>query len=167
MGILLSMVAGFFKVLVVLNGGTNVEGELGIDNMVNSISKGGEVVKEDNLVMFERGAGVINRDNLQDMIVNGVTFSEGRVHFGVVRINIIIEEGGNDKIAGGQIRNGELIVGSSEWIIQYPPLTWVVSIHPLEGRMLLVFLWRLGCWVPGIIIGFGLLVVVGPGRIVF
>ena len=73
-GILLGMVAGFFKVLVVLNGGTNMEGELGTDNMVNGISKGGEAVKDDNLMVLERGAGVISRDDLQDMIVNRITF---------------------------------------------------------------------------------------------
>ena len=54
-GILLCVVAGFFKILVALDGGANVEGELGADNMVNGISEGGEVVKEDDLVVLERG----------------------------------------------------------------------------------------------------------------
>jgi hypothetical protein len=84
------VVAGFFKILVVLDGGANVEGELGADNMVNGISEGGKVVKKDNLVVFKRGAGVINRDNLQDMMVNGVTFSKGHVHFRVVRMDVVI-----------------------------------------------------------------------------
>jgi hypothetical protein len=89
-GILLGMVAGFFKVLVASNGSANVEGELGTNNMVNGISKGGKAVKEDDLVVLERGAGVINRDDLQDAMVNGVTFSKGCIYFGVVRMNIII-----------------------------------------------------------------------------
>jgi hypothetical protein len=111
------MVVGFFKVLVASNGGTDVEGELRTDNMINGISKGGEVVKEDDLVVLERGAGVINRDNLQDMMVNGVTFSKGHIHFGVVRVNIIVEEGGDDKIASGWIWNGEPVVRGGEWVI--------------------------------------------------
>jgi hypothetical protein len=63
-GILLGMVVGFFKVLVALNSSANVEGELGTDDMINGISKGGKVVKEDNLMVLERGAGVINWDDL-------------------------------------------------------------------------------------------------------
>jgi hypothetical protein len=90
MGILLGMVAGFFKVLVALNGSANVEGELGTDNMVNGISKGGEVVKEDDLMVFERGAGIVNRDDLQDTMVDRVTFSEGCIYFGVVWVNVVI-----------------------------------------------------------------------------
>jgi hypothetical protein len=161
------MVAGFFKILVLSNSGTDVEGKQGTDDMINGISKGGKAVKEDDLVVFERGAGVINRDNLQDTMVNGITFSKGRVHFGVVRMNIIIEEGGDDKIASRQIRNGEPIVDDSKQIVQYLSLTWMVSAHPLGGWMLLVSLWRLGHWAPGVIVRFGLLIVIGPGRIVF
>ena len=63
-GILLGVVVGFFKILVLSNGGTDVEGELGVDNIINGISKGGEAVKEDNLMVFKRGAGVINWDDL-------------------------------------------------------------------------------------------------------
>jgi hypothetical protein len=111
------MVVGFFKILVALNGSADVEGELGIDDMVNGISKGGEAVKDDNLMIFERGATVINRDDLQDVMVNGVTFSKGCIHFGVVRMNIIVEEGGNDKIAGGWVQNGEPVARGGEWVI--------------------------------------------------
>jgi hypothetical protein len=111
------MVAGFFKVLVALNSGTDVEGELGVDNMVNSISKGGEAVKDDDLMVLERGAGIISRDNLQDTMVNRVTFSEGCIHFGVVRVNVIIEERGNNKIASGWIRNGKPVVRGGEQVI--------------------------------------------------
>jgi hypothetical protein len=108
------MVVGFFKILVASNGSANVKGELGVDNMVNGISKRGKVVKDNDLMVLERGAGVISRDNLQDVIVNRVTFSEGHIHFRVVRMNVVIEEGGNDKIASGQIRNGEPVVRGSE-----------------------------------------------------
>jgi hypothetical protein len=94
------MVAGFFKVLVVSNGSADMEGELRTDDMINGISKGGEAVKDDDLMVLERGAGVIDWDDLQDMIVDRVTFSKGCVYFGVVRVNVIIEEGGNNKIAG-------------------------------------------------------------------
>ena len=166
-GILLCMVAGFFKILVALDGGANVEGELGADDMVNGISEGGEAVKEDDLVVLERGAGVVNRDDLQDAMVNGVTFSKGCIHFRVVGMNVIIYEGGNNEIAGRWIRNREPVVRDGERIIQYPSLTWMVLAHPLGGWMLLVSLWRLGHWVPGVIFRFGLLVIISPGRIVF
>jgi hypothetical protein len=116
-GILLGMVAGFFKILVASNGGTDVKGELRVDDMVNGISKGGKAVKDDDLMVLEREAGVISRDDLQDMMVNRVTFSKGHVHFGVVRVNVIIEEGGNNKIAGGQIWNGEPVVRGGKWVI--------------------------------------------------
>jgi hypothetical protein len=111
------MVAGFFKILVASNSGADVEGELGVDDMVNGISKGGKVVKDDNLMVFERGAGVISRDDLQDMIVNRITFSEGCVHFGVVGVDVEIEEGGNDKIASGQVQNGEPVVRGGKWVV--------------------------------------------------
>jgi hypothetical protein len=117
MGILLGMVTGFFKILVALNSSTNMEGELGVDNMVNGISKGGEVVKDDDLMVLERGAGIISRDNLQDMMVNRITFSKGRIYFGVVRVDVIIEEGGDDKIAGGWIGNGEPVVRHGEQVV--------------------------------------------------
>ena len=167
MGILLCVVAGFFKILVVLDGSANVEGELGADNMVNGISEGGKAVKEDNLVVLERGAGVVNGDDLQDAMVNGVTFSKGCIHFGVVGMNVIIYEGGNDEIAGRWIRNREPVVRDGERIVQYPSLTQMVPAHPLGGWMLLVSLWRLGHWVPGVVVRFGLLIIVGPGRIIF
>jgi hypothetical protein len=48
MGILLGVVVGFFKILVASNGSTDVEGELGVDNMINSVSKGGKAVKDDS-----------------------------------------------------------------------------------------------------------------------
>ena len=166
-GILLCVVAGFFKILVALDGGANVEGRLGADNMVNGISKGGKAVKEDNLVVLERGAGVVNGDDLQDAMVNGVTFSKGCIHFGVVGMNVIIYEGGNNEIAGRWIRNREPVVRDGERIVQYPSLTWIVPTHPLGGWMLLVSLWRLSHWVPGVIVRFGLLIIVGPGRIIF
>jgi hypothetical protein len=76
--------------LVVLNGGANVEGKLRTNDIINGISKGGKVVKKDNLMVFKRGAGVIDWDDLQDAMVNGVAFSKGCVHFGVVRMNVII-----------------------------------------------------------------------------
>jgi hypothetical protein len=117
MGILLGMVVGFFKILVASNGGTDMEGELGVDDMVNSISKGGKAVKDDDLVILERGASIISRDDLQDTMVYRITFSEGRIYFGVVRVNVVVEEGGNNKIASGQIRNGESVVRGGEWVI--------------------------------------------------
>jgi hypothetical protein len=111
------MVAGFFKILVASDSGANVEGELGVDDMVNGISKRGEAVKDDDLMILERGAGVISRDDLQDAMVDWITFSGGGVHFRVVRVNAIIEEGGDDKIASGWIQNGEPVVRGSKWVI--------------------------------------------------
>jgi hypothetical protein len=114
MGILLGMVAGFFEILVASNGGTDIKGELGVDNMINGISKGGEAVKDDDLMVFERGATVISRNNLQGAMMNRITFSEGRIHFGVVRMNVVIEEGGDNKIAGRQIQYREPVVRGGE-----------------------------------------------------
>jgi hypothetical protein len=79
MGIFLGILVGFFEILVVSDGSTNVKGKLGADDMVNGISKGVKVVKEDNLMMFERGAGVIDWDNLQDAIMNRVIFFKGHI----------------------------------------------------------------------------------------
>ena len=111
------MVVGFFKILVASNSGTDVEGKLGVDDMVNGISKRGKAVEDDDLMILERGAGVISRDDLQDAMVNRVTFSEGCIHFGVVRVNVIIEEGGDDKIASRWIWNGKPVVRGGEWVI--------------------------------------------------
>jgi hypothetical protein len=54
-GIFLGMVAGFFEVLVVSNGSANIKGKLRTDDMINGISKGGEAVKEDDLMVLKRG----------------------------------------------------------------------------------------------------------------
>jgi hypothetical protein len=111
------MVVGFFKILVVSNGSTDMEEELGIDNIVNGVSKGGKAVKDNNLMIFKKGASIISRDDLQDTMVNGVPFSKGYVHFGVVRMDIIVEEGGDNKIASGRVRNGKPVVRDGEWVI--------------------------------------------------
>jgi hypothetical protein len=116
-GILLGVVAGFFEILVASNSSADVEGELGVDDMVNGISKGGKAVKNDDLVVLERGTSVISRDDLQDVMVYRVTFSEGCVYFRVIRVNVIIEEMGDDKIAGGQVRYREPVVRGGEWVI--------------------------------------------------
>jgi hypothetical protein len=116
-GILLGVVAGFFEVFVASNGGADVEGELGVNDMVNGISKGGKAVKDNNLMVLERGAGVIGRDDLQDVMVDRITFSKGRVHFGVVRVDVIIEEGGDNKVASRRVQNGEPVVRGGERVI--------------------------------------------------
>jgi hypothetical protein len=116
-GILLGVVAGFFEILVASNGGADVEGELGVDDMINGVSKGGEVVKDDNLMVFERGATVISRNDLQGTMMNRITFSEGCIHFGVVRVNVVIEEMGDNKIASGWVWNGEPVVRGGEWVV--------------------------------------------------
>ena len=59
-GIFLGMVLNFFIILVVLNGGTNVDGKLKDNNIVNSIGKGGKAVEDCNFVGHERWAGVVN-----------------------------------------------------------------------------------------------------------
>jgi hypothetical protein len=51
------------------------------------------------------------------VIVNRITFSEGCIHFRVVRVDVIIEEGGDNKIAGRQIGNGEPVVRGGEQVI--------------------------------------------------
>jgi hypothetical protein len=111
------MVMGFFKILVVLNGGADVEGELGIDDMVNGVSKGGKAVKDDDLVVFERGATVISRNDLQGAMVDRITFSKGCIHFRVVRMNVVIEERGDDKIAGGWVRYRKPVVRGGKWVV--------------------------------------------------
>jgi hypothetical protein len=51
------------------------------------------------------------------VMVDRITFSEGHIHFRVVRVNVVIEEGGNNKIASGWIRNREPVVRGGERII--------------------------------------------------
>jgi hypothetical protein len=68
-------------------------------------------------MMFERGAGVVDWDDLQNAMVNGVTFSEGHIYFKVVRMNVIINEGGDNEVASGWVRDEELVVGGSKWIV--------------------------------------------------
>jgi hypothetical protein len=160
------MVLDFFIVLVVLEGSTIVDGELGDDDIINSISEGGKAVEDCDFVRHERRAGIVDWDNLQDMTVDGVTFSEGPIHLRVVMINIVIDEGGDNKVASRGVGNGEFVEGDSKRIIQYPSLTWVIPTYPLRGWMVLVSLQRLGRCGPGVIILVGLLVVICPGRVI-
>jgi hypothetical protein len=100
-------------------------------------------------------------------MVDGVAFSKGPIHLRVVIMDVVIDEGGDDEVASRGVRNGEFVEGDGEWIVQYLSLTWVISTHPLRGWMVLVSLWRLGCWGPGVVVLAGFLIIVCPGRIVF
>jgi hypothetical protein len=60
MGMFLGMVLNFFIILVASDGSTNVDGELGDDDVVNGIGKGGKVVEDCDFVGHERGAGVVD-----------------------------------------------------------------------------------------------------------
>jgi hypothetical protein len=164
--VLLGVVLDFFIVLVALEGGINVNGELGDDDIINSIGKGGKAVKDCDFVGHERGAGVVNWDNLQDMMVDGVTFSEGPIHLRVVMIDVVIDKGGDNEVAGRGVGNGEFVEGDGKQIVQYPSLTWVIPTYPLRGWTVLVSLWRLGYWGPGVVVLGGFLIIVCPGRVI-
>jgi hypothetical protein len=66
---------------------------------------GVKAFKMEDLLLLTVGVGIVDWDDLQDAMVNGVTFSEDHIYFGVVRINVIINEGGDDKVARGWIRD--------------------------------------------------------------
>jgi hypothetical protein len=108
------MVLDFFIVLVASEGGTNVNGELRDDDIVNSIGEGGKVVEDCDFIGHERGAGVVDQDNLQDTIVDGVTFSEGSIHLRIVMIDVIIDERGNDEVASREVGDGEFVEGDGK-----------------------------------------------------
>jgi hypothetical protein len=139
------MVLNFFIILVASDGSAHMDRELGDNNVVNGISKGGKVVEDCNFVGHKRGAGIVSWDNLQDMMVNRVAFSKCHIHFGIVMMDVIVDEGGDNKVASGGVGDGDLAEGDGKWIIQYLSLTWVIPTHLLKGWMLLVSLWRLGC----------------------
>jgi hypothetical protein len=131
-GIFLGIVLGFFIILVASDGSTDVEGKMGGNNIVNSISIRGKAVKNLNFIRFKRWAGIVNQNNLQDAMVNGITFFKGHIYLKVVIINIIINIGGNDEVASGGVRDGDLVERGNKQIIHYPSLIWVVPIHPLR-----------------------------------
>jgi hypothetical protein len=54
-GVFLGVVLNFFIILVASDGGTNVDGKLGDDNIINGISERGKVVKNCDFVGHERG----------------------------------------------------------------------------------------------------------------
>jgi hypothetical protein len=115
--VFLGMVLGFFIVLVASEGGTNVDGKLRDNNIINSISEGGKAVENCDFVGHKRGAGVVSRDNLQDTMVDGITFSKGPIHLRVVMMDVVIDEGGNDKVASRGVRNGEFVEGDGKQVI--------------------------------------------------
>ena len=164
--VFLGVVLDFFIILVVSEGGTNMDGELRDNDIVNGIGEGDEAVKDCDFVGYERGAGVVDWDNLQDTMVDGVTFSKGPIHLRVVMMDVVIDEGGNNEVASRGVRNGEFVEEDGEQVIQYPSLTWVIPTHPLRGWMVLVSLWRLGRWGPGVVVLVGFLVIVCPDRVV-
>ena len=66
-------------------------------------------------------------------MVDGLTFSEHHIYFRVVMIDVIVDKGGNNKVANRGVRDGDLVEGDGKWIIQYPSLTWMIPTHPLRG----------------------------------
>jgi hypothetical protein len=82
-------------------------------------------------------------------------------------MDVIVDKGGDDKVASRGVGNGEFVEGDGKQIVQYPSLTWVIPTHLLRGWTLLVSLWRLGHWGPGVIILVGFFIVICPGRIIF
>jgi hypothetical protein len=64
--------------------------------------------------------------------VDVVTFSKGYIYFRIVRMNIVINKRGNDKVAGREIRDGNLVEKGGKWIVHYSPLTWVVPTYLLR-----------------------------------
>jgi hypothetical protein len=131
--VFLGVVLDFFIILVVSEGGTNMDGELRDNDIVNGIGEGDKAVKDCDFVGHKRGAGVVNQDNLQDTMVDGVTFSEGPIHLKVIMMDIVINEGGDDKVTSRGVRDGEFVEGDGERVVQYPSLTWVIPTHPLRG----------------------------------
>jgi hypothetical protein len=102
------LVLGFFVILIASNGSTNMERELRVINIVNSISMGGKAVENLDFVGFEGRAGIVNWDDLQNVIVDRVTFPKGYIYFGVVMMDIVICKRGNNKIAGKGLGMGTL-----------------------------------------------------------
>jgi hypothetical protein len=120
------MILDFFIILVASEGNTNVDGELRDDNIVNSIGEGGKMVEDCDFVGHERGAGVVDWDNLQDTMVDGIALSKGPIHLRVVMLNAIINVGGGDEVASRGVRNGESVEGDGERVVQYPSLFQVI-----------------------------------------
>jgi hypothetical protein len=76
-------ILSFSVILVLMHGGSKVIGEVVIDDVIDSISKGCFRVEEALLVNSDNWASVVDTGSNEWMCVDGVTFFVGGGHLGL------------------------------------------------------------------------------------
>jgi len=109
-----------FEVLVALNSGIKIKGELLVDNSVHSISIGHISVQNGYLEQCEWGIVIIHRYGLQNLSVNGVTTAIGARDVGIVTLDGINDIGGDNKAISSGIEDEDLVIVSGECVIYLP-----------------------------------------------
>jgi hypothetical protein len=81
LNVLLGAVFFFLKMLILFEGGADVEGELLIDYFVYCFSERGLAIKESELIGREGRTEVVHGEGLQNTCVDGVALAIGGLDF--------------------------------------------------------------------------------------
>ena len=121
-------VLGLAVVLVLTNGSGEVEGKVLINDMVDSICEGLFSVKKAKLLWGNGGRYIISGGRRQGASLNGVSTPIGARDAGGITVSeIVADEGGDDEVFGGQVRNEKPVVVFSKGVVQFPTLSGVCA----------------------------------------
>ena len=76
------------------------------------------------------------------MSVNGVALAVRGLDFRFAVLDSVRDEGGDDEVVGGGIRDENPVITGGERVVQFPTHTWVLSANPLRRGMRRVSLRR-------------------------
>jgi hypothetical protein len=79
--VLLGAVFFFLKMLILFDGGADVEGELLTNYFIYCFSERGPAIKDSELIGHEGWTEVVHGDGLQDTVVDGVALTIGGLDF--------------------------------------------------------------------------------------
>ena len=106
---LLVAILGILVMLIMPNYGAKMKGHLLVDDAVHRISEGAVPVKDTELLLSKWWTNMVHWNGLQDAIVDGVVLAVCGLDFCFGRLNRIRNEGGNNEVVGGWIRDEDLI----------------------------------------------------------
>ena len=121
-------ILGLAVVLVLTNGGGEVEGEVLVDDVIDSICEGLFSVKEAKLLRGNGGQYIISGGRRQGASLNGISTLIGTEDArGIAASKVVRDEGGDDEAFNGQVRDEEPVVIFSKGVVQFSTLSGVCA----------------------------------------
>ena len=137
----LDSILGLAVVLVLTNGGGEIEGEVLVDDVVDGVCKGLFSVQEAKLLRGNGGRYIISGGRCQGVSLDGISTPIGAGDAGgVTASEVVADEGGDDKAFGGRVRNEEPVVIFSKRVVQFQTLSGVrAADRHLRGMHVISF----------------------------